>query len=478
MIFSRLIKDSAVYGMADVLTKIISFFTFPIIAAALSPKAFGAMELIVTVTALLGLVMNCGLNNAVQRFYWDKDTTASMRPTIVTSGLYAQVGLGLLALLGGSVVIPFALPLIQSEAWPLSWIGLVAALLVMTFSQWVQYAVDVIRLHFKPWRFFMLAVVSRVATMILGIVAVVVLGLGVDGLLAAQALVLALALPLAVWLIRKDCKPRLFSKLWMKELIRFGYPFIFAGLAYWLFGAMDRWMLASMKTVDEVGVYSVAFRFASIVLFVSAAFGQAWSPNAMKIRTDHPEHYRVIYGQVLLVLLFGMLVVGGAMALFSGEVIGLFMPQDYHASAMPLAILCFGIIIQSSQQVTAAGISIAKKTYLFARIAWLTAAVNFGANLVLIPTYGALGAAWATLISYLLLSGAYLYWSQRLHPIRVQWGRLITLLLLGAVVATASLLFISLEVDGPILLFKLLLSISCLYLGLKILPLKSVRGLN
>ena len=123
----------------------------------------------------------------------------------------------------------------------------------------------------------------------------------------------------------------------MKELVQFGYPFIFAGMAYWLFGTMDRWMLASMTTIEEVGIYSVAFRFASAVLFVSAAFGQAWSPFAMKIRTDHPEQYQTIYGQILLLLLFVMLVIGGGLALFSGEAIGLIMPIEYQASALPLS---------------------------------------------------------------------------------------------------------------------------------------------
>jgi Polysaccharide biosynthesis protein. len=189
MVFRRLAKDSAIYGGADLATKVLSFFAFPIIAAALSPKAFGALELIATVTALLGLAMNCGLKNAVQRFYWDKDTTPAMQPTIVSSGFIAQVGFGILAVLAGAITIPFVMPFIQAAEWPLSWIALLAALLAMALSQWSQYALDVIRLHFAPWRFFTLALTSRVLTMAFGIVAVVALGLGIDGLLTAQALV-------------------------------------------------------------------------------------------------------------------------------------------------------------------------------------------------------------------------------------------------------------------------------------------------
>jgi hypothetical protein len=48
-------------------------------------------------------------------------------------------------------------------------------------------------------------------------------------------------------------------------------------------------MLTSMNTVEEVGIYSVAFRFASVVLFVAVAFEQAWSAIAIKLRTDCPS---------------------------------------------------------------------------------------------------------------------------------------------------------------------------------------------
>jgi O-antigen/teichoic acid export membrane protein len=70
-VIRQLAKDSAIYGGADLVSKVISFFTFPFIAKALSPESFGFLELILTSTALLGVVSNFGLNNAVQRFYWD-----------------------------------------------------------------------------------------------------------------------------------------------------------------------------------------------------------------------------------------------------------------------------------------------------------------------------------------------------------------------------------------------------------------------
>lgn len=455
MMFRRLAKDSVIYGGSDLLTKILSFFAFPIIAAELSPKAFGLLELIFTLTALLGLVMNCGLNNAVQRFYWDKDTLPKLQPVIVTSGIYAQATFGLIAVIIGLATIQLALPWMPTDEWPLTWVALVASLFIMALTQLSQFALDVTRLHLAPWRFFILALISRTVTMGFGLIAVVQLGLGIDGLLVAQLLVLILITPLALWMIRKDFQVGSFDWTWLKELVRFGHPFIYVGLAYWLFGSMDRWMLASIANVEEVGIYSVAFRFASVVLFVSVAFGQAWSPVAMKVRVDHPDEYRSIYGRVLLLLIFVMLAMGGSVALFSGEIIILIMPIEYLSSAMPLAILCFCIVLQATQQVTAIGISLEKKTYLFVRLAWLAVIINLIGNWLLIPDFGATGAAWATLISYCMLTSYYLYYTQKLHPLIIDWQKVLFLIGFGFILLCLSVILMAKELDLSLILVKI-----------------------
>ncbi len=210
-----------------------------------------------------------------------------------------------------------------------------------------------------------------------------------------------------------------------RKLMQFGHPFIYAGLAFWLFGSMDRWLLATMSTVEEVGIYSVAHRFASVILFVSLAFGQAsgvrWPSRSWPIirRTIAPSML-----DILLALLCAMTSLGGGIALFAPELVAWLMPVEYHGAGPALAALALGLILQSSMQVTALGISIEKKTYLFARLSWMAAVLNLVLNLLMIPSLGALGAAVATSLSYLFLTAAYLYYTQHLHPLPIPWRKL------------------------------------------------------
>lgn len=466
----NLAKDTLIYGGGDLVLKLVAFITFPIIAAALSPKAFGALELLGTSTALLGLFMNCGLNNAVQRFYWDKDTALETRPVIVSSGLAVLAIFGILA---GAIALagitPFFTEWARKAELPMSAVALVSAVGLMVFAQFLQYILDVLRLHFAPFKFLLLSFLHRVLGLALGLFAVVWLGKGVDGLLFVQMAVACAVLPFGLWIIRRDITTRLDFRGWGKQLVAFGYPFIFAGLAYWLFGSMDRWMLAVMTSVEETGIYSVAFRFSTIVMFVNMAFGQAWSPYAIKVKTDFPDTYRAFYARVLLALLFCMLTIGGGVALFSGELIGLLMPTEYAGSALPLSILCMGVVLQSTQQISAIGISLERKTYLLARMAWTTAFVNLIANWLLIPRFGAAGAAWGTCISYFVLTSGYLFFTQKLHRLPIAWRKLGRLLFLGGAVFLTAILYNSIEWNWGMITLKLMLALVCLVLGWPVL---------
>lgn len=473
MLFKQLAKDSAIYGGADLVSKTISFFTFPIVAAVLAPADYGLLELVLTTTAVLGIFMNVGLNNAVQRFYWDED--GSSKSEVISSGFAALMGFGLVILVLGSLLLPLIVYELNSHDIQLTWLTLWAALALMVFTQLFQFNLDVTRLHFAKWSFFALALLARSLSLAAGLVAVVKLDLGIQGLVVAQLLVILLIIPFSILTVKKDFLRRAVSMEWVKKLVNFGYPFIHVGLAFWLFGSMDRYMLSYMSSVEEVGIYSVSFRFASLLTFVSGAFGQAWSPLAYKIRQDHPKLYPKLYGDVLLVLFFMMLAISSFIGLFAGEAIGTLMPEAYNPSVVPLIILCFGVALQATQQVTAVGISLEQKTYLFARLSWITAVVNFILNLLLIPYFGASGASLATLLSYLLLTSTYFYFTQKLHPMQVGLKQLMVLFFLAICVFGIAVQLVSPNPQWGLIGIKACVWIGFVVIGISFLPFRILK---
>lgn len=473
----RLLYDSAVYGGSDVLLKLIAFFTFPLLANALSSSGFGMLELAMSIVTLGGVFVRCGLNNAVQRFYWDEKVDHHQKKVLVSAGLYISLTFGVGAGVLMYLLAPYIFSLVGKSSLNLSVVGAVAIAMLLPLTQWVQYVQDVIRLHFSPWKFLGYSFVSRALGAFLAVAVVLFWHAGVESVLLAQALVLLFAVPLGVVLIRKDIIPKIDSG-WSRRLLAFGAPFIFTEIAYWLFSSIDRWMLASIAGVEDVGLYSVAFRFSSLALFVATAFGMAWSPYAVKLRTDYPQSYRHIYAHVLLVLLVVMLVVAGIISLFSGEILGVFLPAEYAGAATPLAILCFTTVLQASQQVTAIGISLAGRTKVFAYLVWAAASLNVVMNMFLIPSFGVAGAAWATLLAYVFLSSGFMCFTQRYYPLPFAWWRLVWILMLGGVVLLTSIFLQRSTIELGAVSIKFSVAISCLLLAWPALNLKGLKEMQ
>ena len=94
MILKSLGRDTIIYGGSDFVIKLIAFALFPLIATVLSPRGFGTLELIMTIVSLFGLIIGCGLNNAIHRFYWDEDYDQQAKSLLITTGFFCQTAFG------------------------------------------------------------------------------------------------------------------------------------------------------------------------------------------------------------------------------------------------------------------------------------------------------------------------------------------------------------------------------------------------
>lgn len=415
-----LIKDTAIYGAADFFFKLINFATFPIFAHLFTVDQFGIFSLATTMAALIAVIFNCGLNNSVQRYYMDPHTTKEEQPVYVTTGLiclvFFSIVLGTAAL---GITYYFKEAIFEHDQLP--W-GLIALAIIGTFpTQIFQFCLDLLRLYFKPWNFTALCGLQNGLSIGLSLFFVLYFQMGIEGYLFGVILSYIAVAPIGLWCIRRSLS---WSFCWKKcrSLISFGYPFIFAGIAYWIFGSMDRWMLIELSTTTDVGIYSTAFKFGTIMIFINTAFGQAWTPHALKVfRTE--KNYKEIYSNFFSIWFFFLVIIGSAISVFGEEILRFMTPPSYWPAAKVVPFLVFGMVFYGTTQMTAVGISLEKKTFYFSIATWSTAFINFFLNLYLIPKHGAEGAAFATLASYFALTSFYLIITQYLHPLPIDFKK-------------------------------------------------------
>jgi O-antigen/teichoic acid export membrane protein len=416
--FNRFGREIFIYGGTDLIFRGAQFLILPIYVGALSLAEFGQLALLQASTTLLGMLLNLGANNAVQRHYFDSNIGHDRRPAVVTAGL-AQllisvcVGVGILITVGWTFWPP--LQIHYGITWPL----IVLALANIIPEQIAQYLLDAVRLQFTPMRFVCVAFVKNLLGLASSVYFLLVLDLGIEGILLGTLLGSTLAVPIGLAMIRSNLARQLDLGL-MRRLLKFGLPFVLAGAAYWVFGSIDRWMLAEMSTIEEVGLFSIAFKFAGVISVGIAAFGQAWSPFAYQLSSENVD-YRRAFSQVFSIWFFGLAFLAFVVSVFASDILRWITPQEYWASAPMLAVGVCGIALFGTSLVSTTGLVIQKMPMRLTVAAWVAAVTNVVTNLALIPIFGGIGAAFSTLIAYSVLAGLLLFWSQRFHPLPIKW---------------------------------------------------------
>lgn len=191
-----------------------------------------------------------------------------------------------------------------------------------------------------------------------------------------------------------------FNRRLAKDLLLNGWPIILAGIVSIVCFRVDQVMLGQMADPHELGVYAAAVRVAEIWYFIPAAIVASVFPNIVKAKSVNDDEFHARIQKLYKLLAFLGYAVAIPMSFLSGFVVTLLFGEAYSGAGPMLVVLIWsGIFIN---------LSIARGSYLMA-MNWpwvllfasvVCALANIALNLVLIPKFGGMGAATASLLSY------------------------------------------------------------------------------
>jgi O-antigen/teichoic acid export membrane protein len=211
------------------------------------------------------------------------------------------------------------------------------------------------------------------------------------------------------------------SMAMLRDMLAFSLPLIPAGLAIWIMNLSDVYILRLWRTTEEVGLYSLGYRFGLGIYILTNAFKLAF-PKVVFSEAE-AEGSTALFSRIATYYVVGMGALCTAVAVLSPEII-LIADARFHEAwkIIPLAVFAyffFGLV-----PILEIGIDITRKIHLLALIFVGGAALNVGGNLLLVPRYGMMAAASTTLATYVLVALATYLVSRGLHPMRLEWGRL------------------------------------------------------
>jgi O-antigen/teichoic acid export membrane protein len=436
----RLAKHSAVYGVGGILSRFLAVLLLPLYTSYLGTEGFGKIEIVTTLTTVLVIVLSAGIGSAFFRFYFDSQDE-TRRVLVVRTSFWFTMGMATLGLLVGLV---FATPIahllkVGDDPW------LIRAAAVLLWSQ-MNYAqmTNLFRVEERSTQF----VIASLSNILITVGATVLLVVGLDKG-ATGAVVGNFLGTLSVYVVllayRRYQLGFQFDRGLLRQMNHFGLPLVPSALALWAINFVDRFFVNAYKGLSEAGVYSLAVRAASIVVFMMTAFRLAWPAFAYSIEDE--SHARRTYAFVLTYLLFLCSWVALTLGLLSPWIVRILSPNNSHfwRASEAVGILAFAATAYAGYTVLAIGVGRARRTQFNWVITGIAAAVNIALNFALIPPYGMMGAAVSTLVAYVVLFAGMALNAQHVWPVPYQWRRVFTL----AFVAVG-LLVVGKAVDAPL----------------------------
>lgn len=201
----------------------------------------------------------------------------------------------------------------------------------------------------------------------------------------------------------------------VKEYLSFGLPNIPSNLSYWIVDSSDRYLISILLGTSFVGYYSPSYAIGNIITMFASPLYVLLFPVLSKYHDENDVlkvktilKYTLKYYLVLSIPSFFVL------SILSRQILEILTTSEIAMNGylvtpfVALSTLFLGICIIISQIIL-----LEKKTKLIGFI-WVVAAIlNFGLNLIVIPIFGILGAAFVTLASYFAALVLLLFYSRK-----------------------------------------------------------------
>lgn len=423
----QLTSHLAVYGIGDIVTSVVSFLLLPIYVRYLSPTDYGVLGVLVSAEAIAKIVFRWGVDASFMRLYYDREDETHRRALASTLFIFLLATNGVLIGVAFVLAPMLAEGLFNAPGYSL----LVRLMLLTTFIMGTQFIpFHVLRILGKSRQFIALSFSRSVTTLLLRVVLVIGIDMGVLGVVLADALTAVIfsivLLPLFVPLIRPT-----FSFGLLRESLAFGLPRLPHGIAHQVIAVADRYLLSLYATLRDVGLYSIGASLGlSLKLFLSA-FEVAWAPFYFGLMKE--PNAKAVYSRVTTYGLAVLIFLTAGLSAVADDLVRLVTTPAFYPASTVIPWIAIGVTLQGMYLLTSIGLNITKRTIYYPISTGLAAITSLGANLLLIPRFGALGAAWANVLAYAVLAGTALWFSQRFYPIRLEWTRMAQLVAAGGV---------------------------------------------
>ncbi len=425
---------SSVYAFNSFGLRLLGFALLVVYSRFLAPRDFGIVSLAESVGLAVGIVSGLALESGERRLYFhlvdDEQQLQSYLSTLLRFAAACAALVLVTALLIGPRITTYVAP-----AWRVGFFPYLALpIFTAIASQLLQCRLAVYQCEERLFAYSGFVALQSLSTTVLTLYLVVWTRHGAVGLLAARAIGAAIALLTAACLSGSILRaPAQWS--YVRDTLRLSLPLVPHGLIGFGLIAIDRFILQHYRPLAEVGLYAMAYNIGMIMTMVTAALSRAWTPLFYSLLRGGEEERSAaakIFEQLLVLLTF----VASSGVLLAPVCVHWFLGSSYWPIAKLAPILLGAYLFHSFFALFQLRVIQARRTSLVSMVSGTALATNVVLNLLWVPNFGMVGAAYATLVAYAVESIIMAVVAHRVLPLTHRRARpILALAIFGAALA-------------------------------------------
>lgn len=417
--FARLaMHDSAIYLPATIIQGIGGIAVTAIISKLSTPADYGNYTLGISLATALAMLAGQWLNESVIRFWPEfrrQGALASLYSTLALAGAATTLVLACAALGVIIAVQPrraeglYPFLLVASGIFPL-------AVVFGVINSWNRVSGR------APW--FSLFMTWRVlGGLALGVFLALVAGMHTIGFLWGIAGAWAVVVLGFIVRWRRSLRALLrlssFSVEVLTSALRYSMPLTGIALAGLLLSISDRYLIGGFLNSYSVGIYALAYAVAQRGMeLVIQPFSHAFQPISFRVWAERGQEATLEFvSRLSRYFAMGVLPLATGLAVVARPAVRLMSTDAYLEGAQVVGIVAAAMVFYGYARMYEESFALTKNTFPLLVIYLVTTGFNLILNVLGIPRYGYMFAAWSTLASYALMMIITAVWSSRVLPL-------------------------------------------------------------
>lgn len=412
------------YSIGQLLIKGVSFLLIPLYSRYLGTEVYGQLALVDIVYNFIGMFIIFSIYSGYIRFY-NEDENYNGFATVFNFSLISIFIQGIIIFIFGKY---FSYSLLKMEN---SYFILMLIFIRGSLEQIIGLLESDYSMKYQVKKLILLKFIITTINLLSIIYFVVVKEETIIGIYFGYIIGNLLVLFYIIYDNKEKIK-LVFELIFFKKCFKFSSGILLGSISYLVLAAIDRYFLKEYRSFSDVGIYSMGYKFASLIeIFFIASFKKVFIPFKFQEYQNEDFEYKINkffdYYNILGIIIFLLIAVNIKLVLY------VFSTKEFLGAYLITPIITFSYLLYGQAEFYVIGIQIKNKTYIDSLIITTGGITNIILNIFWIKKYGMYGAAFSTIISYIVMSILYIYISQRLYYIKFNFNKMIKVILIGII---------------------------------------------